>query len=175
MMKFLVILSIIVLTNCAADFKRNALRVFNLDYTRASGERVKLAFKYTGIEIGYQVVEETDYDQTVLKFVWTYSNEQEKSDGQGYVQKMSGDFENVAEDGATFSLNLLGKDLQKIKMYKKTEFGSAYVLEFNQKNVLITAQIQVKAHEANEDDFNTVLTNITSKRSKNEFLQFLEN
>ena len=102
-----------------------------------------------------------------------FSSEEEKNVGNDIISKIGEDFVELKEDTG-FVLVFFGKDIQKLKFYKKTEFGSAYTIDFEQKGVTIQAQFQIKAKEANADEFHDIISKIVEKRTGTGFLQFLE-
>ena len=80
----------------------------------------------------------------------------------------------MREDNGFFIV-FFGKDIQKLILYRKNEFGSAYSLEFTQKNIAVQLQIQIKADEPNQDEFHSIIEKVIEKRErKKNVLEFLQ-
>lgn len=166
-----VLATVLVLGDCCTG---NYLRMANIDYVQAgTGKKVKYSFKYANMTMKYHVLDETDIDQTVFKFIWNYSSDDEKNKGHEIVLAAQNDFEELREDWG-FVLVFFGKHINQLKFYKKTEFGSAYTLEFLQKGVPVQIQLQIKAGEPNAEEFHSIIQKIVEKRQQKEFLNFLQ-
>ena len=152
----------------------NTVRMANIDYVQAgTGQKIKYTFKYANMTMKYHILNETDIDETVFKFIWNYSNDEEKSKGHEIVEAAQNDFEELREDWG-FVLVFFGKHITQLKFYKKTEFGSAYTIEFMQKGVPVQLQFQIKAGEPNAEEFHTIIQTIIDKRQQKEYLNFLQ-
>ena len=123
--------------------------------------------------IKYHVLNESDVDETVIKFIWNYSNDDEKTKGHEIVAASQNDFEELREDYG-FVMVFFGKHISQLKFYKKNEFGAAYTIEFMQKSLPVQIQFQIKAGEPNEEEFHSIIQKVVEKRQKKEILQFLQ-
>ena len=174
-MKFFITLAIIAtissMTLCCTG---NDLRVDNLDYVQnATGIKEHFSFKYANMTMKYHVLNVTDVDGTIFKFIWNYSSEEEKTKGHEIIQSIGADFEELREDWG-FVIVFFGKHIQKLKFYKKTEFGSAYTIEFLQNGTPIQLQFQIKADQPNQEEFNEIINKIIEKREGKKFLEYIE-
>lgn len=174
-MKILLTLAIfIAVSSLALCCTGNDLRMANIDYVQNStGIKIHNSFKYANMTMKYHVLNESDVDSTVFKFIWNYSNDEEKKKGHEIIQATQGDFEELREDWG-FVMVFFGKHVQKLIFYKKTEFGSAYTLEFLQKGNPVQIQFQIKAGQPNEEEFHSVVQKIIEKRGGKKFLQYME-
>jgi len=117
----------------------------------------------------YHILNQTDIDDTVFKFIWNYSNDDEKAIGHEIIVASQNDFEELREDFG-FVLVFFGKQINRLNFYKRTEFGDAYTFELNQKGVTIQMQFLIKAKEPNVEEFHSIIEKITEKRKNLGFL-----
>jgi hypothetical protein len=166
---YLGIISIVIGSVISCD--GNVLTLFNLDYVNANGTKVHYGFKYQNMTMKYHVMDDTNLDKTVFKFIWNYSTDEEKQKGHEIIQTIGADFEELREDYGMVMV-FFGKDLKKLKLYKRTEFGSAYSIEIIEKGVVMQFQFMIKAKEPNQDAFNDLINKIFATKPKQE-LNFL--
>jgi hypothetical protein len=174
-LKFYIILSVVavmMLGSLCCD--GNTIRMANIDYVQSgTGQKIKYSFKYANMTMKYHVLNETDIDETVFKFIWNYSNDEEKLKGHEILLAAQNDFEELREDWG-FVLVFFGKNITQLKFYKKTEFGSAYTIEFMQKGVPVQMQFQIKAGEPNAEEFHNIIQKIIDQRQQKDYLNFLQ-
>ena len=176
-MKSIIILATLaILTTFAACCTGNELRVLNLDYVQPStGNKIHTVFKYGNMTLKYHVLNDSDVDETVFKFIWNYSSEEEKTKGHELLTQLGADFDEMREDSG-FLIVFFGKHVKTLKFYKRTEFGSAYTIDITQKDVTMQLQFQIKKEAENQDEFHSVIEKIVEKRQPQikQVLEFLQ-
>jgi hypothetical protein len=172
-----ILLTIITLSftlNVILSEKVNQLKLLNLEYPR--GEIiVKYAMKYEKLSIEHDLTNEPDINSLYFRYIWEFSTSEEKQKAEAMVADIKNDFDIVSNDDSKVSITFQAKDILNIKLYKKNEFGSAFVLECDQKGNKVQLQFQIPKDQLNQDDLHDLIVKvIDSKKVPVEALLFLQ-
>jgi len=176
------ILALIALTltfNFCLSTKVSQLKLLNLEYTR-NGSKVKYPMKYEKLSIEHDLPIESDINSFYFKYVWVFSSEEEKQKGSAMISDIKNDFDVASQDENGVSILFQAKDLTNLKLYKKNEFGSAFVLELEQKGNKVQLQFQIPKDQEHQDDLHDLVVKVLDSKKQVELeqleqsLQFLQ-
>lgn len=150
-------------------------RVFNYKYT-IGDKTVNQVMKFKNMTLIYHTETEADILSTYLLLIWGFQDEVEKKTGEEIINRCQVDLVDLKEDDLKTALyfKLQAKDITAMTSYRKSEFGSAYALEVNQKGVKVTIQFQIKFNDPNESGLHALISDIVSKITKVEEMKFLQ-
>lgn len=154
--------------------KVNQLKLLNLEYLRGES-KVKYAMKYEKLSIEHELTNESEINSFYFKYVWEFSNYEEKAKAEAMVADIKNDFDAVNFEDDKASITFQAKDLVNLKLYKKNEFGSAFVLQCDQKGNNVQLQFQIPKDQINQDDFHDLVVKVLeAKKTTDEALLFLQ-
>ena len=132
--------------------------------------------KYEKLSIEHDLTNESEINSFYFKYVWEFSTPEEKQKAKTIFDDIQNDFDYVSNDDTQFSITFQAKDIQNIKLYKKNEFGSAFVLECEQKSNKVQLQFQIPKDQVNQDDLHELLVKVidAKKPVSSEALLFLQ-
>ena len=110
-----------------------------------------------------------DVQSTVLKFIWEFGSETERTEGVAINKEITEDFNEARLDDKGFLIVFMAGELKELKSYRRSEFGDIYQLVITQKGVDVTFQFVVKKGDVNSNALHDVITKILHKS-----LKFLE-
>ena len=163
------------LLNIIISVKVNQLKVLNLEYPRGAS-KVKYAMKYEKLSIEHELTSESNINSFYFKYVWEFSTPEEKQKAQTMFADIQNDFDAVTLEDAKVSITFQAKDIVNLKLYKKNEFGSAFVLECEQKGNKVQLQLQIPKDQIFQDDFHDLVVKVldAKKTAPVEELLFLQ-
>lgn len=139
--------------------KVSQLKLLNLEYPRGAS-KVKYAMKYEKLSIEHELQNESDINSFYFKYIWEFSTPEEKQKAEAIVADVKNDFDALSFEETKVSVVFQAKDIVNLKLYKKNEFGSAFVLECEQKGNKVQLQFQIPKDQVNQDDFHDLIVKV---------------
>lgn len=172
---FIAILALSFTLNLALSAKVSQVKLFNLEYPR-DGSKVKYAMKYDNLSIEHDLTNESDINSFYFTYVWEFSTPEEKQKAATMVADIQNDFDAVNSEDNKVSITFQAKAIANLKLYKKNEFGSAFVLECDQKGNKVQLQFQIPKDQIHQDDFHDLVVKVidAKKAEPVESLLFLQ-
>lgn len=167
----LALIAFVLTFNFSICGKVNHLKLINIEYTRG-GNKVKYAMKYDKLSLEHDLADESDINSFSLKYTWEFSNDEEKTKAETMLTDIKNDFDNAVIDGNSLSIIFLAKDIANLKLFKKTEFGSAFIVEVDQKGNKVALQFQIPKDQQYQDDLHDLIQKIVDSH-KASFLQHI--
>jgi len=157
------------LLNVISLSKVDKLKIFNIEYTR-DGNKVRYAIKYDNVSVEHDLQDESNINSFYFKFVWEYNSLEEKNKGQSMIADIKNDFDTAIEEDNRISIIFKAKDLSNLKLYKKNEFGSSFVLELDQKGKKVQLQLQIPKDQPFQDEFHDLIVKVLEAKKPCKFL-----
>ena len=159
--------------NIILSGKVSNLKIFNFDYMR-SGSKVRYALRYPKVSLEHELEKEDDINSFKFKISWEFSNENEKTKGKEIFTNISADMENIEMNETSIVMNFNASNLSELKIYKKNEFGSSFVIEVSQKNNPVNLQIQILKDQPYRDDFHDLIVKVLEAKKVTKFMQEID-